>query len=97
MAPGSGSERGETGALNGPAADVSREELSIVELVRLDTRPLGSFSKDEQQLLDLYDCLQELRLERALLEVQRYDSEGTTHKGEAFLLNYLISGFRNGF
>ncbi|MCJ1236569.1 hypothetical protein MMC14_004550 [Varicellaria rhodocarpa] len=75
MAPGSGSERGETGALNGPAADVSREELSIVELVRLDTRPLGSFSKDEQQLLDLYDCLQELRLERALLEVQRYDSE----------------------
>ena len=86
MLSGSGKERGETSASNGPTADASGEELSILELVRQDIRALGSFSKDEQQLLDLYDCLQELRLERALLEVQRYDSEGTTHRKGAFYI-----------
>jgi hypothetical protein len=58
--------------------DDAELDRAFVDVTRsLPSRAPVSFTEPEQKLLDLHDQLEELRLERALLEAQQRVTEGS--------------------
>jgi hypothetical protein len=69
-----------------------KEEMEGVESIDPPTNSLPLMTADEKRVLELYDRLEELRLEIALLKAQGVLSQGTSI--QTYVYWYIFSPFK---